>query len=320
MCVQATAQFAPQAGLAGSTAIHASDSRFVGWGTTCTVARGYMDIADKGLGYTSAGESGLALGQADGTVVSLGDSGVAVFTFAHALFNGAGADFAVFENGFRDPADSAQGFLELAFVEVSSDGVNYFRFPAASNTPVNVQIPLAGVYMDARKVNNLAGKYLAMYGTPFDLTELAGTPGLNVNNITHVRVVDVVGAVSGYSTHDNAGNVINDPYPSAIPTGGFDLDAIGAIHMYAVGVDNVAGAAGVGIRIYPNPVTDKVVISMEHEGAQITVASVTGAVLQQQLVGYGDNVVDMAAYPAGLYFLTIQEANGNKWVEKLLKR
>jgi len=54
----------------------------------------------------------------DGYIVSLGDSGVADVTFAGAIYNGPGADFAVFENGFLNATNDSLAFLELAFVEV----------------------------------------------------------------------------------------------------------------------------------------------------------------------------------------------------------
>ena len=95
----AVAQYAPQAGVAGSTAINKNDSRIVGWAATCMVERGWLDVADKQQGRASLGEDGNATGKADNYIVSLGDSGVAVLTFPAPLYNGPGADFAVFENG-----------------------------------------------------------------------------------------------------------------------------------------------------------------------------------------------------------------------------
>jgi len=191
----AYAQYAPQAGLPGSTAISASSSLFTSWATQCTIYRGFMNIANPSLGYASAGDSSMAIGPADDFTVSLGDSGVAVLTFAHPIFNGTGPDFAVFENGFLNPLNDSQAFLELGFVEVSSDGLNFTRFPANSLTNDNVQITNDS-YIDANNLNNLAGSYTTMYGTPFDLEELSGTPGLDINNITHVRIVDTLLALS----------------------------------------------------------------------------------------------------------------------------
>ena len=81
--------------------------------------------------------------------------------FSTPIFDGANWDFAVFENGFSDT------FLELAYVEVSSDGINYFQFPCTSYTQDTLQIGGFGS-VDATKIDNLAGKYRAHYGTPFD--------------------------------------------------------------------------------------------------------------------------------------------------------
>ncbi len=120
----ANAQYAPQAGLAGSTAISATSNLFTGWAANCIVNRGFMNIANPSLGYASDGDSSLAIGPADGTIVSLGDSGIATLTFATPIYDGPGPDFAVFENGFRNPADSTQAFLELAFVEAEAQDGN----------------------------------------------------------------------------------------------------------------------------------------------------------------------------------------------------
>ncbi len=315
----AQAQYAPQAGLAGTTAISASSSLFVGWADQCTVQRGYMDIANHSLGTASAGNDTNALGAADNWIVSLGDSGVAVLTFQKPLYNGPGFDFAVFENGFVNTANDSEAFLELAFVEVSSDGVNYFRFPAISATPPGLQLG-NGNYINACRLNNFAGKYIAMYGTPFDLDELAGISGLNVNRITHVRLVDVVGSVSGHSSFDSEDNIVNDPYPTPFPSCGFDLDAVGVIHQVETGVgvlgtDMVAG-------VYPNPASDVIVVSVKRQVIDkltLTVTDITGAIVEQIVFSQPIQVLDVRQYPAGMYYLVLQDTNGNKWVEKVTK-
>src|SRR5690606_34511690 len=136
----------------------------------------------------------------------------------------------------------------------------------------------AGVYMDAVLINNLAGKYVSNYGTPFDLEDLVGTPDLDVNFITHIRLVDVVGAVNGaYGSVDTAGNLINDPYPTNFPIGGFDLDAIGAIHQYGLNTSSVARENKVSV--YPNPVSNQLFIKGTGK-YQLTITDITGKVLQ----------------------------------------
>ena len=150
------AQFAPVAGLPGITAIPGDSSAIVQWASGCIVQRGYLNIADKGLGFASYGNDSSALGPAgaNGTV-SLGDSGVATLTFDYPIYNGEGFDFAVFENGFMTN-DSNLAFLELAFVEVSSDGVNFYRFPSITNVEDSKQIANGGS-MDGGQLYNLLG-------------------------------------------------------------------------------------------------------------------------------------------------------------------
>jgi hypothetical protein len=315
----AFAQFAPQAGVAGSAAIHKTSGLFSGWATGCMVTRGYLDINDKQQGLVTSGTDAMGTGEANNTLVSLGDSGIAVLTFSHPIYDGTGADFAVFENGFPDPSNPEMAFLELAFVEVSSDGANYFRFPPICNTPTSPQIPMAGVYADARRINNLAGKYISGYGTPFDLSELSGKPGLDINKITHVRIVDVVGTVGAGASIDVDGNVINDPYPTAIPTGGFDLDAVGALHqegLFPVGIGHVKQDI---VSVYPNPAIDNVIVTAKTSGSfSGMLTDVTGKQLQQFGVD-GSVQVSIAGYSSGIYYLIIRDTKGNKWVEKLTK-
>jgi hypothetical protein len=311
-------QYAPQAGLAGSTAISAGSSQFVAWATNCAVQRGYMNIANPSLGYASLGDSSLAIGAPDHNIVSLGDSGVAVLTFLKPLYDGPGADFAVFENGFLNTANDSQAFLELAFVEVSSDGARYVRFPAASLIQYNTQIG-NGDYIDASNLDNLAGKYVAMYGTPFDLGQLVDSPGLDVNHVTHVRLIDVVGSITGHASLDAAGRVINDPYPTPFPSCGFDLDAVGVINQVETGINTMAESAAV--TVYPNPATEQIVVSVKQQGNwNVMLTSITGSVLLQTVISQASQTISMEQYPAGMYYLQLQNANGGKWVEVVTKR
>lgn len=316
----ALAQYAPQAGIAGSTAVSSGSPDIQGWAGYCSVQRGYIDIANKALGTVTGGDSSSATGVTDGGIVCLGDSGVAIIRFDAALYDGPGPDFAVFENGFKDPADESMAFLELAFVEVSSDGINYFRFPANSNTPANTQIPGSGVYMDATLIHNLAGKYVAGYGTPFDLNELAGIAGLDISNVTHIRLVDVVGAVSGHGSVDVEGHVINDPYPTNFPIGGFDLDAVAAMHLHQTGLP--VGGNKVIATISPNPAVNFITIHTNesaHNNLHAAVVSVTGQQMATMTLNGNTTRVDIAGFPAGMYYVIISEENETKWAGKILK-
>src|SRR3954471_22388194 len=74
--------YAPAAGITGSTAIAASSPAFRGWATNVVnLTRGYQEIDDHSLGFTTFGTGDDALGPANATptstmpVVSLGDAG-----------------------------------------------------------------------------------------------------------------------------------------------------------------------------------------------------------------------------------------------------
>ncbi|WP_334108090.1 PEP-CTERM sorting domain-containing protein [Methylobacillus sp.] len=219
--------FAPAAGKPGSTAIIGTDPGFVQWAT------GYENY-NPGPNVDATWKTPEnALGGAAGTgldsvydIVTLGDGGSITLTFSGTIYNGTGYDFAVFENSFNDT------FLELAYVEVSSDGINFFRFPNYSFT----SNPVSGYgTVDPTNIHNLAGKYKVGYGTPFDLDDLVGIAGLDVNAVSHVRLIDIVGDGSyfdSYPAEYGGPNPIYDPFPTW-GSGGFDLDAVGVIHFAA---------------------------------------------------------------------------------------
>ncbi|HWB64127.1 MAG TPA: T9SS type A sorting domain-containing protein [Chitinophagales bacterium] len=299
-------QFAPAAGLPGSTAIPKDSSAFVEWATGCDVQRGFMNIADTALGYASVGSNSSALGKAgENGVVSLGDGGIATLTFNYPVYNGPGFDFAVFENGFTTN-DSNLAFLEFAFVEVSSDGVNFFRFPATSNIQDTTQLVQEGI--DCSLVNNLAGTYVANYGTPFDLDDLAGTSGLDVNNITHIRVIDVVGSIQNqYATYDMNGHKINDPWPTPFASCGFDLDAIGVIHANVP--NGIAQVVPPGTGLFPNPVKQGQITTLKTEGAvEISVSDLNGREIMRSSFAGGLMQLNTTGLSAGLYLVNIVSA------------
>lgn len=248
--------FAPEPGVVGSTAIHADSSIIVEWAANITVSRGYLDIAIPGLGFATYGSGQDAIGPADGlSVVSLGDGGVALVQLERPLFDGPGPDFAIFENGFIDH------YMEFAFVEVSTNGVDFVRFSNTSEIPTGTQVDNFTT-TDCRMVNNLAGKYRQSYGTPFDLNELLDSTQVDIMEVNYIRLIDVVGAIDPMlGSVDSYGNIINDPYPTPFESGGFDLDAIGLIHVQELGLNENKYSA----KIFPNPFTASVNIEFSGE-------------------------------------------------------
>ncbi len=259
--------FHDAAGSADTTALYKTDPSIVAWAT------GYTNLS-YGVGVADNWKTpSKALGPAEGSafdIVTLGRGGQITLTFAKPITDGAGFDFAVFENGFSDH------YMELAWVEVSSDGVHFVRFPCFSYT----NSPVGGYgNVSPSEIHGFAGKYQAGYGTPFDLSQLqlaydAANDGtddvftdeyqaslldnfvhLNIDAITHVRREDVVGDGSRPRDDGNVvdaegiqGAVIYDPYKT-FGSAGFDLDAVAVVHQLdATGSEQSITFAEIGNR------------------------------------------------------------------------
>ena len=296
-------------GTDGCNAIAADDNSIVAWATNVVLTRGPQNISNPNSPLASFGNETNAIGPATPNnsmdAVSLGDGGSALVTFERPIRNGEGPDFAVFEN------DINGGFLELAFVEVSSDGVHFVRFPATSLTPTETQTGSFAL-TDPTFINNLAGKFQIGYGTPFDLQELADSANLNLDSIVYVRIIDVVGTIDPqYATYDAFGHIVNDPWPTDFASCGFDLTGVGVIHQKPVGIENHEMPQ---VFAYPNPCTGTLYIINENAD-RIELYNMSGRLLE--VVNDGDTHVtlNMQAYPAGLYLLKV--GNG---VQKVLKK
>ena len=201
-----------------------------GWATDV------IDYARNGTDVTF-GDPSDTLGQPGGTedVFSLGDGGWIVLGFAQAIRDISGYDFVVWENGFFQAGTEGPEmlFAELMFVEVSTNGTDFARFPSDSRIPAAV-----GGFgsIDPTYVHNLAGKHPngndgRDEGTPFDLADLGDHPlvlsgAVNLDDINYVKLIDVVG---DGSTVDASGNAVYDPYPTPFASGGADLDAVGIL-------------------------------------------------------------------------------------------
>ena len=296
--------FCGAAGTEGSTAIKADSSAIVAWATGVSVTRGPRNIANPDLGLAATGTESNAIGMATLSdvydVVSLGDGGSALVTFARAIRNGEGPDFAVYENGFSDNS------LELAFVEVSTDGERFVRFPATCLTQTETQLGNAG-QTDPTNLNNLAGKYRIGYGTPFDLEELRDSTGINIDSIVYVRVVDVVGSIDPqYGTYDAFGHIINDPWPTPFEASGFDLTGVAVLHQVDnQGIDNISADVD---GLWPNPVVDRVNVSVSRSVEGILFDQ-TGRLMGRYTLVEGINTLELGHLTSGVYLLRVGESN-----------
>lgn len=214
------------------------------WATAVdTLVRGPQDIADPGLGLASFGAETVVLGEPSGATtdaLSLGDGGSITVYLDAGISNGPADDFAVFENGIED----LEGlFAELAYVEVSSNGVDFARFDSDALNPSLVD---GGQTIDPTDYHGFGGRHGVGLGTGFDLADLSMDPlvlngTVDVVDVRYVRLIDVIG---NGSTLDGAGRAIHDPYSTPFPTGGFDLTGVGAIH---VPEPDLAGGLLVGV-------------------------------------------------------------------------
>jgi hypothetical protein len=288
-------------GTEGCQAIRFDNEAILGWATSCVVTRGYQNIeqagalADYGTDNDGVGASSESTGEG---VVSLGDAGYAVLTFGMPISNGEGYDFAVFENALNHT------FLELAFVEVSSDGEHYYRFPSVSNTQTEQQITNGGA-VDATKLHNLAGKYTVGWGTPFDLEELDGYSNLDINNVTHVRIVDVVGSINPlYGTTDKNGHLINEPYPTPFGSSGFDLSGVAVMNGWTpTAVNNYQQE--VSFMAYPNPCQKVLNVNNVTVNEPVSLFNAMGQQIWSGMTQDTYFQLDMQSYPTGMYMLQV---------------
>ncbi len=210
----------------------------------------YLDVV--GLGDLNSIE--IADGCAPGQITLLFGNPSAPNDPNH-IRNAGGYDFVVFENAFLSTYTGGEGsvsgemFAELGYVEVSSDGVNFARFPSVSLTA-----GVVGAYgtIEISNVFNLAGKHPnaggVCTGTPFDLSDIADDPNVvsglvDINNISYVRIVDVPGSGDFYD--EAVKHIDPDSWPDwdyyytnhpiydawvTINPGGVDLEAVGVLN------------------------------------------------------------------------------------------
>jgi len=310
-----TQTFAPASRYKGTNAIYKDSSIFIDWAKKAELFRGYNNIEFPENGFTEYGTNIDAIGKSDGNpnVVSLGDGGSAILTFNSPITNGKGYDFAVFENGFYKDDTSELAFLELAFVEVSTNGIEYIRFPSVSELQTETQI---GTFenINARYIHNFAGKYTMFYGTPFDLNEIKNLTietSVNLNEINYVKIIDVVGTINDeFANYESKGNKVNDPFPTSFSSGGFDLDAVGVIN------NQTNTNSEIKILVRPNPADEFISIQTKINNIEkVEVLAIDGRL--QILTNYKDNI-NIRNLQKGIYIIRIK-GDGKSFLTKFIK-
>ena len=286
--------FPPAAGKPGSTAIHGDSSCFVGWAISSqtNVALRQINVPDSGK--TTVGNENSATGKSrKNGVISLGDGGSITLYFNPPIINGPGFDFAVFENAFND------SFLELAHVEISENGIDFYRFPSESQTQTDSQTaPFGPTFPE--QIHNLAGKYRMPYGTPFDIDEI--TAANLPNQFYFLRIIDVIGSINPVlGSKDSKGNIINDPWPTNFASSGFDLDAVGVINQ---GILNGLTSPETEKIVFYNPQNKELTGFRNLENLQI-IASNGTVIVEISRMNQGQ-ILDLSHLPVGIYIVRTQ--------------
>ncbi|MDZ4666447.1 MAG: T9SS type A sorting domain-containing protein [bacterium] len=310
----ALSQYAPQAGIVGTTAIHKDSSiikifdNYEGQ----SINRGWQNIADTSLGKASVGSVDSLGDDPKSFMLSLGDGGAVEFKLRTPVLDGLGPDFVIFENGFPFSSDSF--FLELAFVEVSVDGEKFYRFPAYSETDTAVQVgPFGG--LKAHQIHNLAGKYIAPYGVPFDLNDLKVS--LKNASISYIRIVDAVGSINpAFGSKDAKGRIINDPWPTPFPSSGFDLNAIGFINFL---LESVKEEGKEQVLVFPNPVNigSNLEVILPQQFCAISITDIYG----NEVYSYAEASIRhrfSANFGEGLYFMKVTNTHQKSYITKII--
>jgi hypothetical protein len=184
-----------------------------------------QNFATNVIEYSGSGNTALILGGPRGGgayqgslhVLSLGNSGNVIVAFDVTIVNGPGEDFIVSENPFFIYGGSGAVFAELSYVEVSSDGIDFARFPSISLTP-------QGGQMFPENIENLAGVNpvyanvdendidpcdpAVAGGDAFDLNDLLNDPlvqsgDVDLQNINYTKLIDIVGDGSCLDSQGN---------------------------------------------------------------------------------------------------------------------
>lgn len=96
-------------------------------------------------------------------------------------------------------------------------------------------------------------------------------------------------------------------------------DTSACINLTGIGINNIEKDE---LRIFPNPVNDKLIIefSKEENNTEVIIKSLTGQILSSLVVNSSNqHEISLAAYPAGVYFIEIKRNSSETVIRKVLK-
>lgn len=184
--------------------------------------------------------------QSSSHVYAPGKGGSVILRLGLPVFDGPGADLVVYENPFTKIGTLSGNWVEALYVEVSSDGGTFARFPSKYLGPVGPHQTGGGLDDIAEYAwfQGLAGvspvwanpalgvdpfHLVEGGGDAFDLAALADHPAvldgdLNLGDIRFVRLVDVVGGVDVDSEGTPIWDCGNPAFAAA------DIDAVAGLN------------------------------------------------------------------------------------------
>lgn len=222
-------------------------------------------------------------------VASLGLNGWIILEFTDNLIRDfPGPDFTVFENAFFIGNDTTKIWKEPGIVSVSKNGFDFVVFPYDSISFYGC----AGTKPTNGKVNPQDN--FKSGGNQFDLASIG------IDSIRFVRIDDRSRWVLG--------------------GGGFDLDAVVAIHSdFRTGIkSNKAKTNDLNLTNYPNPFNPVTTLEWEsreeNSNQEIEIFSITGTKIKSLKSdgirsGKQSIKIDLSDYASGIYFVLLKSGN-----------
>jgi hypothetical protein len=135
-----------------------------------------------------------------------------------------------------------------------------------------------------------------------------------VGNIDTLYTTDAEGIITDtiYPTLDSQGHIVNDPWPTAFKSSGFDLDAVGVI--YDLAHFAVSENESNVVAVYPNPVKGQLFVKAENLQS-VEVFNLVG----QKVLASEDASIDMVNLSQGIYFVRVT-ADGKVVTKRIVKQ
>jgi|GEM_PF-2731920 len=116
-----------------------------------------------------------------------------------------------------------------------------------------------------------------------------------------------------YSTIDSLPLLGNNMYRLKM------VDYDGTFSYSQVAMVNFLGVVPANVHVYPNPTTGIVMLEGLPQAAEITMHNVVGELLLSKTTAMGKMTLDLASFPAGIYFIRIKYPNGQFSNHKIVK-